>query len=177
MDRAQTRNDCRLRVTERTGVRSCGPWLFVLACAVAFPGSSLAQQGDATPTITWQPDSVRMGGVPVAVERGALRVPAVRANPAAGPITLRLLRFESTATVPGGPIVYLARRATGLSIQGCRVDPRGASAQQPPADNTRTGSSARHRAGRSSNDPSPGTSRGGHGLAAAASASSAAERS
>ncbi len=104
------------RVAKRPGVRTRAEWLFIVACVVALPAASKVQQA---PTITWQPDSIRMGDVTVPVERGSLRVPAVRARPTAGRITLRLLRFKSTAALPGTPIVYLAGAPGILAFTNC----------------------------------------------------------
>ncbi len=73
-------------------------WMSILAPALALPRAGTAQQGDTF--------SVR--GERVTVERGEFRVPARRAAPEAGTLRLRFVRFPSTATRPGSPIVFLA---------------------------------------------------------------------
>lgn len=73
-------------------------WMSLVAPALALPRAGTAQQGDTF--------SVR--GERVAVERGEFRVPVRRAAPEAGTLRLRFVRFPSTATRPGSPIVFLA---------------------------------------------------------------------
>ncbi len=83
-------------------------WVFGFVCALTAPAACLAQRGDAVPPIAWQPDTLRLGDVSLAVERGTVRVPSVRARPEAGQLTLRLLRLKSLTAQSEAPIVYLA---------------------------------------------------------------------
>ncbi len=66
-----------------------------------WPRASEAQQ-DTTA------GSFSVSGQPVHVERGILRVPAVRGRRATDSLALRYVRFPSTAVAPGDPIVFLA---------------------------------------------------------------------
>ncbi|HEX8173074.1 MAG TPA: alpha/beta hydrolase [Thermoanaerobaculia bacterium] len=62
-------------------------------------------------------------GTVVQIERGELRVPENRAKSDSRTITLRFVRFPSTAKTPGAPIVYLAGGPGGsaiVSAQGTR---------------------------------------------------------
>jgi pimeloyl-ACP methyl ester carboxylesterase len=106
-----------LRVGDGPDIARRAKWLFGIVCTVALPASLVAQQRNTARIITWQPDSLP------GVERGSLQVPAVRARPAAGRITLSLLRFQSTAARPGAPIVYLAGGPGGSGIDEMRQAP------------------------------------------------------
>lgn len=48
------------------------------------------------------------GGAVIAADHGSFTVPAVRTPAATGSLTLRFVRFRSTASQPGPPIVFLA---------------------------------------------------------------------
>jgi pimeloyl-ACP methyl ester carboxylesterase len=76
------------------------------------------------PTINWQPDSIRRGDAFVRVERGSFQVPAVRARPNAGQLTLHLVRFRSTSAQPGTPIVYLAGGPGDSGVQELQQAPQ-----------------------------------------------------
>jgi pimeloyl-ACP methyl ester carboxylesterase len=60
------------------------------------------------------------GAEPVDAELGELRVPENRTNPRSRNITLRMVRFRSTARRPGSPIVYLAGGPGGSGIDAAR---------------------------------------------------------
>ena len=59
-------------------------------------------------------------GTAVAAELGELRVPENRSRPGSRAITLRFVRFPSTASTPGSPIVYLAGGPGGSGIATAR---------------------------------------------------------
>jgi pimeloyl-ACP methyl ester carboxylesterase len=63
-----------------------------------------------------------------AQEKGEFTVPENRSNPASRKITIKYLRFPSTAKKPGYPIVYLAG-GPGGSGMGALQGPRGAMAE------------------------------------------------
>jgi len=86
----------------------CGILRYVsLVCAfaaVAFIPSSASAQTE----ITFTAGTFVVRGTSVSVDEGAFRVPAVRGGTTGDSLTLRLVRFRSTATRPGAPIVFLA---------------------------------------------------------------------
>lgn len=55
-------------------------------------------------------------GQKVEAEKGEFTVPENRSNPHSKPITIRFVRFKSTAAKPGHPIVYLAGGPGGSGI-------------------------------------------------------------
>jgi pimeloyl-ACP methyl ester carboxylesterase len=55
-------------------------------------------------------------GQPVAAEKGEFTVPENRSKPGSRTITIRFVRFKSTASKPGPPIVYLAGGPGGSGI-------------------------------------------------------------
>ena len=66
-----------------------------------------AQEADSAKTLTFASGTLQLAGQRLDVDFGALRVPEVRGNRLGRTLTLRLVRFESTATDLGSPIVYL----------------------------------------------------------------------
>jgi len=56
------------------------------------------------------------GGQSVEAEKGEFTVPENRSNPNSRSITIRFIRFKSTAAKPGNPIVYLAGGPGGSGI-------------------------------------------------------------
>ncbi|WP_353266522.1 alpha/beta fold hydrolase [Gemmatimonas sp.] len=89
----------------RFPLRVLGAPLGALMLVPAFAGAQAAPP----PSVRYSP-YVFTGprGDTVHAELGELIVPERRANPASRPITLRFVRFRSTAARPGAPIVYLA---------------------------------------------------------------------
>lgn len=81
-------------------------------------------QAAAAQNITFQPHKyVNASGASVDAEAGELRVKENRSNPSSRTITLRFVRFKSTAPKPGYPIVYLSGGPGGSGIgsaQGSR---------------------------------------------------------
>ncbi|MES2321580.1 MAG: alpha/beta fold hydrolase [Pseudomonadota bacterium] len=63
---------------------------------------------------------VAADGTAVAAEKGSLLVPERHAAKAGKQMTLRFVRFKSTAAEPGAPIVYLAGGPGGSGIQAAR---------------------------------------------------------
>ncbi|MCA0374299.1 MAG: alpha/beta hydrolase [Gemmatimonadetes bacterium] len=78
-----------------------------LALAMALlPATGAAQ---AAPALTIAPYAFKApDGSTIEAELGSFTVPERRANPASRRITLRFVRFRSTAAKPGAPIIYLA---------------------------------------------------------------------
>jgi pimeloyl-ACP methyl ester carboxylesterase len=84
----------------------------ILMIAAATPGT--AQTG---PQIRFEPYSFRLrDNHELAVERGRMMVPEDRNDPRSRRIEIGFLRFRSTATRPGNPIVYLAGGPGGSGI-------------------------------------------------------------
>jgi pimeloyl-ACP methyl ester carboxylesterase len=63
---------------------------------------------------------VAADGTKVSAELGEFSVPENRSNPGSHAITLRFVRFKSTAAKPGSPIVYLAGGPGGSGIEALR---------------------------------------------------------
>ncbi len=85
--------------------------------------TALAAQG-APPSVTFEPYTFRAAnGTTVEAELGAFQVPEHRGKPTSRRITLRFVRFKSTAASPGAPIVYLAGGPGGSGI-GTATGPR-----------------------------------------------------
>jgi pimeloyl-ACP methyl ester carboxylesterase len=85
-------------------------WLahYVVLTALLGPTISFAQE-DPAPAAVTRPGVFTVRGTEVAVELGEFTVPADRATSSSGAtLTLRFVRFPSTADVPGPPIVFLA---------------------------------------------------------------------
>jgi pimeloyl-ACP methyl ester carboxylesterase len=76
-----------------------------LLAVAAFPASS---QQPGTPMHRAEGGTFQVADAQVAVELGSFLVPANRTGAAGGMLTLRYVRFPSTAAVPGPPIVFLA---------------------------------------------------------------------
>lgn len=72
-------------------------------------------------TLTVEPyQFLAADGTAVAAEKGALQVPERHAAKQGKRITLRFVRFKSTAANPGAPIVYLAGGPGGSGIEAAR---------------------------------------------------------
>ena len=67
-------------------------------------------------TVTFKPHEYTGGGQKTASELGELQVPENRTKPNSPKITLKFVRFKSTAAKPGNPIVYLAGGPGGSGI-------------------------------------------------------------
>lgn len=67
-----------------------------------------AQQPSAAPGVAIRPGTFLVGGTPVAVDEGRITVPANRASGRPATLALAFVRFRSTASAPGSPIVFLA---------------------------------------------------------------------
>jgi pimeloyl-ACP methyl ester carboxylesterase len=82
--------------------------LLVLLLHLLCPAAMLAQQSART-GLALRPGTFRVRGTEVAVELGEFMVPANRKSPSkSAPLTLRFVRFPTTAEVPAPPIVFLA---------------------------------------------------------------------
>jgi pimeloyl-ACP methyl ester carboxylesterase len=86
------------------------------AVVLLWGGSAAAQPAASFKPHEFKPDA----GDVVAAELGELSVPESRTKPGSRPITLRFVRFKSTATKPGHPIVYLAGGPGGSGIDAAK---------------------------------------------------------
>jgi pimeloyl-ACP methyl ester carboxylesterase len=86
--------------------------------------SPVAARGQGTSAIV-EPGSFQIGGAEtVPVELGRFSVPANRRRPESGTLTLRFVRFRSTAEKPGAPIVFLAGGPGDAATRAFRGMPR-----------------------------------------------------
>ena len=93
--------------------------LFVVFCLIVIaPGESRSQ--DKKADLKFQSYVFEGGGQKVDAELGRLTVPENRKNPNSKLIELAFIRFKSTATNPGPPIVYLAGGPGGSGIGAAR---------------------------------------------------------
>ena len=89
-------------------LRCCAGGLLLSAGLLASPLAS-QRAPVSPPSLTVTPYAFKApDGSTIDAELGAFEVPERRANPASRRITLRFVRFRSTAAKPGAPIVYLA---------------------------------------------------------------------
>jgi pimeloyl-ACP methyl ester carboxylesterase len=99
-------------------------WIAAVTCCgvLLFPTRGDAQAASTTPTpLTIAPYVFKApDGSSIDAELGSFTVPERRANPSSRRITLRFVRFRSTAAKPGAPIVYLAGGpgASGIRTAG-----------------------------------------------------------
>ncbi len=92
-------------------------WSWLAASLI--PGLVLAQAGDTenVPVVHFEPYAfIAADGTEVAAEMGTLQVPENRSRPDSRKIGLKFVRFASTATEPGSPIVYLAGGPGGSGL-------------------------------------------------------------
>ena len=82
--------------------------LALAACRPATPGPTPTPTRESSP-LSIEPFPFKSStGVEIPAELGSMQVPEQRGNPSSRMITLRFVRFRSTAANPGPPIVYLA---------------------------------------------------------------------
>lgn len=87
---------------------------------IAFLAVALASSLGAQ-TATFQPYAYKSSsGTTVDAELGEFQVPENRTKAGTKPITIRFVRFKSTAAKPGFPIVYLAGGPGGSGIEALR---------------------------------------------------------
>lgn len=99
-----------------------GTFLLALVVVACRPGIPSPQPAGVSLSI--EPYTFRSNtGVEVPAELGAFQVPEQRSNPNSRRITVRFVRFRSTAVNPGPPIVYLAGGPGGSGI-GTAAGPR-----------------------------------------------------
>lgn len=124
--RADARNPTRARRGARA-VRPCTrPWVVPavvgLSCA-AWPAIGPSAAAQEAPVLAVRPyEFETRSGEVVAAELGSFEVPENRADPDSRRITLKFVRFESTAEDPGPPIVYLAGGPGGSGVEAARGD-------------------------------------------------------
>lgn len=90
----------------RAGTSGLG--LALIACLVLPSGAVLAQQPTVRSDGGMTEGTFDVSGVSLSVDEGRMVVPANRGTQPSGTLTLRFVRFRSTADVPGAPIVFLA---------------------------------------------------------------------
>ncbi|MEQ8178337.1 MAG: alpha/beta fold hydrolase [Amphiplicatus sp.] len=91
------------------------------ACASPAPSAPASAQA---PALAIEPYTfTARDGTTVEAERGTFEVPENRADPSSRRIKLSFVRFPSTSTAPGAPIVYLAG-GPGGSGEGTATGPR-----------------------------------------------------
>ncbi len=78
----------------------------VTALSMAFAVTQAEAQGDTSVAVT--PGTFAVGDATVDVDLGRFSVPANRHTGSDARLTLRFVRFRSTAAAPGAPIVFLA---------------------------------------------------------------------
>lgn len=93
----------RVRGPVRNALRTASP---ALAAVVISAAGLRAQQAPEGAVVEEGTFDVR--GTPVRVQHGSFIVPANRASGTSQQLTLRFVRFPSTAAEPGAPIVFLA---------------------------------------------------------------------
>lgn len=99
-----------------------------LSCLLATAASSAANAAPATPRTTHSAPVLKLepiafklrGGFSIAAEQGSFDVPERRGDAASRKITIRFVRFRSTSSRPGPPIVYLAGGPGGSGIDAAR---------------------------------------------------------
>ena len=77
---------------------------------------AVAVSAAAAPAAKFSPMTFKAGSQSVDAEKGEFTVPENRSNPNSRTITIRFVRFKSTAAKPGNPIVYLAGGPGGSGI-------------------------------------------------------------
>lgn len=80
---------------------------FLVAALLWIPHPAAAQRSDPSDRRA-EEGTFQIGNATVEVEHGSFRVPANRSVASGAKLTLRYVRFPSTAAVPGPPIVFLA---------------------------------------------------------------------